>query len=163
MHSSTPVCTRITDSTTWPSVKVFPIVRNRANKYFFHKSGAQSTSPQKSCNIYKLSLFPSRKLSQTTFRLCWAAPGIRLARGGAYLMACSRCALRISGFWLRLAMMSANEAPATALCTLTARRVRLRVVWNTETERQHQTVHKQTLHFKLGVTIKRGHPGQFGE
>ena len=39
-------------------------------------------------------------------------------------MACSRCALRTSGFWLRLAMMSPRVAPVMARWNLVVRLVR---------------------------------------
>lgn len=42
----------------------------------------------------------------------------------SYLMACSLWALRTSGFWFLLAMISAREAPVMALVNFTARRVR---------------------------------------
>lgn len=42
----------------------------------------------------------------------------------SYLMACSLWALRTSGFWFLLAMISAKEAPVMALVNFTARRVR---------------------------------------
>lgn len=41
-----------------------------------------------------------------------------------HLMACSLWALRTSGFWFLLAMISAREAPVMALWNFTARRVR---------------------------------------
>lgn len=41
-----------------------------------------------------------------------------------YLMACSLWALRTSGFWFLLAMISASDAPVMALWNFTARRVR---------------------------------------
>lgn len=44
--------------------------------------------------------------------------------GEVYLMACSLWALRTSGFWFLLAMISAREAPVIALWNFTARRVR---------------------------------------
>lgn len=47
-----------------------------------------------------------------------------LNRWKVYLMACSLWALRTSGFWFLLAMISAKEAPVMALWNFTARRVR---------------------------------------
>lgn len=53
--------------------------------------------------------------------------GNRMELNETHLMACSRWALRISGFMFRLAMMSAMVAPTIALACFTVRRVRFLV------------------------------------
>lgn len=66
----------------------------------------------------QINLLVSIAIDRRQFRL-------RLAwNRGTYLMACSRWAFRTSGFMLRLAMISVNEAPTIARWNFCVRRVR---------------------------------------